>query len=170
MAKARWAAVRSLATAVRLAVRPGGPSMGERLTSVPRLVRATFSGEYRGTTRRRLLLVAGAVLYVVSPVDFVPEALFSVFGLVDDAFVLSWIAAALVTETESFLAWERSAPEASAGASGAWRGPQHTPQDTPGYTSEGAPGGTPQDAPRGGASRGSHTDPRRDTVQGHVIR
>ena len=34
----------------------------------------------------------------------------SVLGLADDAVVLSWIAAAVVNETESFLAWERMQP------------------------------------------------------------
>ena len=29
------------------------------------------------------------------------------FGLADDAVVMSWIAATVVNETESYLAWER---------------------------------------------------------------
>ena len=45
---------------------------------------------------------------VVSPFAVVPEAFLSVFGLADDAVVASWIAAALVNETENFLRWERT--------------------------------------------------------------
>jgi uncharacterized membrane protein YkvA (DUF1232 family) len=101
---------RTLATAIRTAVRPGSPGLGERLAALPRLATATFRGDYPGTSRSRLLLIAGAVLYVVSPVDLVPEALLSVFGLADDAVVLSWLAAAVINETESYLAWERSQP------------------------------------------------------------
>ncbi|HEY3535051.1 MAG TPA: YkvA family protein [Pedococcus sp.] len=108
----RLGAFRTLATAVRTAMRPGSPAMGERLTAIPRLFRATFRGEYAGTTKGRLLLILGAVAYVVSPIDFVPEAFLSVFGLADDAFVFSWIAASVINETESFLAWERTAPRA----------------------------------------------------------
>ena len=37
-----------------------------------------------------------------------PELL-GIFGLLDDAFVLSWVAARLVTETEDFIAWEQAA-------------------------------------------------------------
>ena len=48
---ARLASVVAVARAVRLAVRPGGPSIGERAGAVPRLVRATFSGEYPGCPR-----------------------------------------------------------------------------------------------------------------------
>jgi uncharacterized membrane protein YkvA (DUF1232 family) len=108
----RLGAFHTLATALRTAVRPGSPGLGERLTSVPRLFRATFSGEYAGTTRGRLLMLVGALAYVMSPVDFVPEAFLSVLGLADDALVLSWLAASVVNETEAFLAWERTTPRA----------------------------------------------------------
>jgi uncharacterized membrane protein YkvA (DUF1232 family) len=103
----RLGAVRTLIAAVRAATRPGAPSVSDRLTSLPRLVRATFSGEYAGTSRRRLLLLLGAVAYVVSPVDLIPEAFLPLVGLADDAVVLSWIAASVITETEAFLGWER---------------------------------------------------------------
>ncbi|MDR6865304.1 YkvA family protein [Phycicoccus sp. 3266] len=106
----RLNAFRSIFSALRIASRPGSAGMGERLASLPRLARATFSGEYTGSSRGRLLAMVGAVLYVVSPVDLVPEAFLSVLGLADDAVVLSWIAAAVVNETESFLAWERMQP------------------------------------------------------------
>jgi uncharacterized membrane protein YkvA (DUF1232 family) len=118
MATTRWGAFRTMGTALRNATRPGSPGMGERLASLPRLFRATFRGEYTGSTRGRLLMILGAVLYVVSPVDFLPEALLSVFGLADDAMVVSWIAASVVNETEAFLAWERSSPQAAARRSG----------------------------------------------------
>jgi uncharacterized membrane protein YkvA (DUF1232 family) len=48
-----------------------------------------------------------ALLYVVSPVDFVPELVLPFIGLADDAVVISWIAVALINDTESFLDWER---------------------------------------------------------------
>ena len=115
MAMNRFGALRTIATAVRTATRPGSPGMGERLMSVPRLFRATFQGEYAGTSRGRLLMVLGAVAYVVSPIDLIPELALSVFGLADDAVVVSWIAATVVNETESFLAWERTKPSAGAG-------------------------------------------------------
>ncbi|MEO7069115.1 MAG: YkvA family protein [Nostocoides sp.] len=103
----RVSMVRNLGNALRIATRPGGPSMSERLSAVPRMVRATASGDYQGTSVLRLAALAGALAYVVSPVDLIPEGIFAVFGLADDAMVLSWLAANLVTETEEFLAWER---------------------------------------------------------------
>ena len=78
------------------------------MASLPRLVRATVRGEYAGTTRGRLLALVAALLYVVSPIDLVPEMFLPVLGLGDDALVIGWIAARVINETESFLTWERN--------------------------------------------------------------
>jgi len=67
-------------------------------------------------TMARLGMLGLAAAYILSPVDLMPEDILAVFGLADDALVLSWLAAALVTETESFLDWEAGAGSASAGA------------------------------------------------------
>jgi uncharacterized membrane protein YkvA (DUF1232 family) len=106
-ASMRWGAIRSIGMAVRATTRSGSPGLGERLRAVPRLVRATLRGEYRGTSKGQLALLLGAVLYVVSPVDLMPEAILPLIGLGDDAVVIAWIATALVNQTEGFLAWER---------------------------------------------------------------
>ncbi|GAA4123896.1 hypothetical protein GCM10022415_29480 [Knoellia locipacati] len=119
---------KSLATAVRIATRPGGPSMVERAQAVPRLVKAVRSGEYTGTSVGRLLMIAGAAGYLVSPVDLLPEALLGAFGLADDAVVGSWLAAQLVTETEAFLEWER----ATGRGSGHGAGPRSAADAVPG--------------------------------------
>ncbi|MEP7192764.1 MAG: DUF1232 domain-containing protein [Actinomycetota bacterium] len=103
----RWGALRSLATAFRTATRPGTASMGTRLIALPRLVWATFRGKYAGTSRGHLLAILGALVYVVSPIDLVPELVLPLIGLGDDAIVIGWIAASLINETESFLHWER---------------------------------------------------------------
>lgn len=108
MAVNRFGAFRTIATALRTALRPGSPGLRERFASVPRLLRATFRGDYHGSTRGRLVMIALAVAYVVSPIDLVPEAFLSVLGLADDAVVVSWLAAAFVNETESYLRWERT--------------------------------------------------------------
>jgi len=98
-----------LVRALRGALRPGEPGLGERLRAVPRLVRQTLTGQYGGTTRGRLAAVAAALLYILSPVDLVPDVLLP-FGLVDDAVVLTWLVGRLLGETDSFLRWERERP------------------------------------------------------------
>ena len=97
-----------MAGSVRTAMRPGSAGLAERAGAVPRMVRAMARGDYRGTTFGHVALLAAAVAYIVSPLDVMPEALFGVLGLGDDAVVVAWLAAALVNDTEAFLAWERA--------------------------------------------------------------
>jgi uncharacterized membrane protein YkvA (DUF1232 family) len=94
------------ASVVRASMRPGGPSVMERVHAVPRLVRATLDGTYAGTTLARLGLVAAAVAYVASPIDLLPEAFLPVVGAADDAVVIGWAIKAFIEETDRFVAWE----------------------------------------------------------------
>ena len=98
----------AVARALRLATRPGGPTLGERLASLPRLLTALRKGEYTQTSLFRLVLIAAGVAYVVTPIDLLPEGVLGVLGLADDAMVLGWVTTAIVEETEKFLAWEQS--------------------------------------------------------------
>ena len=97
----------AVARALRIATRPGGPTLGERLASLPRLLAALRTGEYTQTSLFRLALIVAGVAYVVSPIDLLPEGVLGVFGLADDAMVLGWVTTAIVEETEKFLAWEQ---------------------------------------------------------------
>ncbi len=150
---ARLASVVAVARAVRMAVRPGGPSIGERAGAVPRMVRATFSGNYVGVSKARLLLMLAAAGYLVSPLDLIPEAVLPVVGLADDALVLSWLATRLVEETEAFLEWEKATMGTPAGGS-----------DGPDASAAGAGAG-------GSSSASAGTRPAAaQTVPGDVVR
>jgi uncharacterized membrane protein YkvA (DUF1232 family) len=92
-------------TALLRVFKPGTPGVGRRLAAIPRMISATMRGEYDGRSRLAMMAVAG--LYIVSPIDLVPEAFLFVLGLVDDAAVAAWFAGALLDETERFLEWER---------------------------------------------------------------
>lgn len=97
----------ALARALRGAHRAGEAGVGERLQAVPRLVGATLSGRYRGTSRGQLGWLAAAVVYTLAPVDLVPEALLGIFGLGDDALAVAWVAGRLLSESDRFLRWEQ---------------------------------------------------------------
>lgn len=167
----RFAAVAAVYKAVRIAVRPGGPTIGERAGAMPRLVRAAVSGEYTGISKGRLALMAGAVVYIVSPVDLIPDVI-GLVGLADDAVVMSWLATRFVEETEAFLEWERGlvdpASASTAGpssASGSATGPGASYAAAgssgaryPGAGSNGATGAAGHGAPAGG-----------QTIRGDVI-
>jgi len=99
----RTAAFVALGRALTAGAR-GGPGLGARLAALPRMVKATASGEYDGGMR--LALMTAATVYVVSPLDFVPEAFLALFGLVDDVVMVTWLAGSVLAETDRFLAWE----------------------------------------------------------------
>ncbi len=157
---ARIASVVAVARAVRLAVRPGGPSIGERAGAVPRMVRATFSGEYVGVSKGRLMLMLAAAGYLVSPLDIIPEAVLPIVGLADDALVLSWLATKLVEETEAFLAWEQGTMGAPTGSTGDGSGGAAYPGSAGGTGATGGAGG------QNGATRPAAAQ----TVPGDVVR
>lgn len=113
----RISAFAALWQAVRGQRRPDAPPVLEQLLALPRLVTSTLRGTYPGMDRSKLLLMGLALAYVVSPVDVMPEALMLLAGLGDDALVLSWLAGAVLVETERFLAWE-GAPSAAHGNDG----------------------------------------------------
>ena len=83
----------------------GGPSLGKRVAAIPRMLKATTSGKYDGGMR--LALMTAATVYVVSPIDVIPEAFLLVLGLADDAVMIAWLAGSVLAETERFLEWER---------------------------------------------------------------
>jgi len=92
-------------TALLRVFKPGTPGLGRRLVAIPRMIMATMRGRYDGGARLAMMTVAG--IYIVSPIDLVPEAFLLWFGLIDDAAVAVWLAGAVLSETERFLVWER---------------------------------------------------------------
>ncbi len=102
----RAAALKALWEAVRGARRPGAPSTSARLMAFPRMVVQGYTGRYPHLDKRRIGMVLFSLLYVLSPVDFVPELLVPLLGLGDDAVVLAFLVGSVLSETDAFLEWE----------------------------------------------------------------
>ncbi|AOS66126.1 YkvA family protein [Actinoalloteichus hymeniacidonis] len=83
----------------------GGPV--RRIRAVPRLVRAAGRG-YPGMRRRHLGLWALAGVYLISPIDLIPELL-PIIGFTDDAALLFWLVGDISNNSGRFLNWERRA-------------------------------------------------------------
>ena len=93
-------------TAAAAAAMSEGPlGFGQRVASLPGLVRDTLSGRYDGLTKGRLAMIAVALLYIVSPIDVLPEGLLTIPGLLDDAAVVAWLVATLMGATTAYRAW-----------------------------------------------------------------
>ena len=86
----------------------GGPTLWERVSSLPRLFAATLTGRYDGKGRLAAMLLA--LVYIISPIDLIPDPLVVFFGLglADDAVVAVWLGGAIISETARFIAWERT--------------------------------------------------------------
>jgi uncharacterized membrane protein YkvA (DUF1232 family) len=69
-----------------------------------RMLKALFSGAYRVVPWRSLVLLG----YILSPIDFLPEALLAVIGLADDAAVFAFLVRSLMSDVEKFREWERN--------------------------------------------------------------
>lgn len=106
----RISAFRALWRALRGHREPGAPDLGERARALPRLTGDALAGRYPGIGRGKLAMIVIALVYVVSPVDVVPELLLNVLGLTDDAVVGMWLAGTFLTETERYLRWRRTPP------------------------------------------------------------
>ena len=75
-----------------------------------RLVVAYARGHYRQISPDALVVVVGGLIYVVSPVDLIPDAI-PVVGLLDDATVIAWVIKTVRGELDSFREWEAGAED-----------------------------------------------------------
>jgi len=78
-----------------------------------RLLKAWKDGRYRGLSVQTLVAVVAALLYVVSPLDLLPDFI-PWIGLFDDAVVLAWLLASLAKDLDRFRDWEQGIVDAVA--------------------------------------------------------
>lgn len=74
----------------------------EDLKTMFELLRAVARGSYR-LRKETLILIAGAVLYFVIPIDVIPDFI-PVAGFLDDAAVIAWVVKTCKTEIDLFRA------------------------------------------------------------------
>ena len=75
------------------------------LQTALRLTRAWSRRDYRGVTRGTIVLVVAGLLYLLSPIDAIVDAI-PVLGFLDDALVLGWVFGQVRSELEAFRDWE----------------------------------------------------------------
>jgi uncharacterized membrane protein YkvA (DUF1232 family) len=71
-----------------------------------RLVRSWLDGRYY-IPAVSLLMVIGALIYLVNPFDLIPDSI-PVLGMVDDAAVITFVARANIEAISRFRNWEKS--------------------------------------------------------------
>lgn len=68
------------------------------------MLRDYRSGEYTRLPRRTLLSVTAALIYLISPVDFIPDFI-PLVGVVDDIFVLNFVWKQVRKDLEDYAFW-----------------------------------------------------------------
>jgi len=72
-----------------------------------RLVKSYFSGEYRAISTKSIIIGIATLLYVVSPIDLVPDFI-PILGFADDISLMAWFIKAFQTELSKFREWEQT--------------------------------------------------------------
>ena len=78
------------------------------LKAMIRLILAYADGSYRKVPVASMVMIVAAVIYFLSPIDFIPDFI-PVIGYVDDALIVAITVAAIKEDLEKFLAWEKNA-------------------------------------------------------------
>ncbi|OXS67686.1 DUF1232 domain-containing protein [Priestia filamentosa] len=79
----------------------------EELTWLINMFRDWIKGDYPNIPKRTLLTVAGTLLYVLSPIDLVPDFLFLI-GVLDDFAVISFAMKQIEKDINQYKAWFQS--------------------------------------------------------------
>ena len=79
----------------------------ESLKRLVRLVKAYANGSYRDVKKSNLIKVVATILYFVSPLDIVPDAI-PFIGLLDDITLMGWVIQTLGEELDRFEAFEKA--------------------------------------------------------------
>jgi uncharacterized membrane protein YkvA (DUF1232 family) len=103
---------RSLLEAAQKKAGPAKPLariLGDSLALV-RMIRAYVEGRYREIPWVTILTATAAIVYFVTPADFIPDFIAGL-GLLDDAAVLTWTLSAVGRSLAEFRTWEQSQQE-----------------------------------------------------------
>lgn len=84
-----------------------GVDLKQKFMVIGRLAKAYAVGDYRAIPWKSILLIIGAILYFIMPLDLVPD-LIPGLGLTDDIGILLAVYQSLQSEVDKFLEWERS--------------------------------------------------------------
>ncbi|MDY6816578.1 MAG: YkvA family protein [Pseudomonadota bacterium] len=69
------------------------------------MIRDYWYGNYRSVPWKTIAAVAGALLYVLNPLDFIPDIIFA-FGFLDDAGVVALCLKLVESDLHRYAAWK----------------------------------------------------------------
>jgi uncharacterized membrane protein YkvA (DUF1232 family) len=78
----------------------------DHLLALGRMLNAWYRQEYRNISPATVATLIAAVIYIVNPLDLVPDFL-PFIGQIDDLLIISLVIRRLNKEIERFMAWEK---------------------------------------------------------------
>ncbi|MGV9302609.1 YkvA family protein [Nonomuraea sp. NPDC004354] len=86
--------------------KPGTPGVLTRVRAIPRLIGGVMRGDYEGMGKGKLAMMALGLVYIISPIDVIPDFLV-LLGVADDFGVFLWLMASMLGESGRYVEWER---------------------------------------------------------------
>lgn len=74
------------------------------------MLRDYWYGNYRSVPWKSIAAIAGALLYVLNPLDFIPDIIFG-FGFLDDAGVVAFCLKLVESDLHRYAAWKEHEEE-----------------------------------------------------------
>jgi uncharacterized membrane protein YkvA (DUF1232 family) len=75
------------------------------LKTLMRMAKLWISRRYRNISKQSIILVIVAIIYFITPTDFVPDFILGL-GYIDDISVLKWVMVQIASDLEAFKKWE----------------------------------------------------------------
>ena len=85
----------------------GFDQIREVMMSFIRLVRAYIRGDYRNIATKSIIIGIATLLYVVTPLDLVPDFI-PVLGFADDISLMAWFINTFQSELTKYREWEQA--------------------------------------------------------------
>jgi len=80
-------------------------SVWNELQTLLRLLKAYRKKDYREIPWRTILYATAAIIYLVNPLDFIPDFI-PITGLLDDVSVITFVIASIKSDLDKFKIWE----------------------------------------------------------------
>lgn len=96
--------------AVRSGSAPGTASLAERVRLMPAMLADALAGRFPALSRTRLAMLLLGIVYILSPIDLVPESALLLLGLTDDLLVGGWVVATTLDAAGEYATWRKAVP------------------------------------------------------------